>query len=163
VQTTRFTGGHDSQGKSFSLRNVMVTTRIKILLSKGKPYYILHSTVKGSIAEIVGMDQRLVLRYIKQLEKKVESDTQLRITDLIYKLQSLHSDVIDFGAQLRAQHYDLWKRINWKKVYPTVPFRVTVQAKIIRDGLCAKEACYYSGRFYIIVSKYLPIVSCDDR
>ena len=84
---------------------------------------------------MIGIHRRLTPDTVKQIEKAVESDTESRIANLIHKLQMLHSDPIHFGEQLRAQQYYLWKRIDWKDVFPTVPFKVTVKAKIIQDGI----------------------------
>lgn len=45
------------------------------------------------------------------------------------------SDIIDFGEQLRVQHFQVWNRIAWKKVYPTVDFQVDLQVHIWGNGV----------------------------
>lgn len=63
------------------------------------------------------------------------AEIRSRLEQVIKKLQQLNSDPIDFGEEFRAQHQDLWQRIDWKKVFPTVPFRIDLKVKIQRDGV----------------------------
>jgi spore germination protein KC len=122
-------------GQEFALRNVIADTRLKVLLVKGKPHFMIKTEIKGALAEMIGIPRRLSIERLKKLEKVVAMDTTTQITTLIRKLQALDSDPIAFGEQLRAQHYWLWKRIAWKEVFPTVSFTVSVKARILRDGI----------------------------
>lgn len=123
------------RGQVFSMRNMVATTKIKVNLRQGKPFLGVVCKINGALSETNDIRQRLTLCSLEKLEKKVEREMQLRVTSLIHKLQSLHSDSIGFGEQLRAQHYRIWKEINWKKIFPTASFRVSVKARIIRNGV----------------------------
>ncbi len=123
------------RGKVFSMRNMVATTKIKVNLRQGKPFLGVVCEINGALSETNDIRQRLTLRSLEKLEKRVEREMRLRISSLIHKSQSLHSDSIGFGEQLRAQHYSIWKEINWKKLFPTASFRVSVKAGIIRNGV----------------------------
>ncbi len=135
VGTMTFGPDERENGKVFSMRNIMATTKIKVNIMRGKLFFGVDCETKGSLSETNDIGQRLTLRSLEKLEKKVEREMQLRTTSLIHKLQSLHSDSIGFGEQLRAQHYRIWKEVDWRELFPTVPFRVSVKAKIIRNGV----------------------------
>lgn len=135
VGTMTFQTKAQDESRIFSIRNMLVVTKIKPVIKMGKPSFRVHCEVKGSLSEMTDLDQRLTLSTIERFERKAGLDIKLRVASLIRKLQSLNSDSIGFGEKLRAHDYNLWKEMNWKEVFPTVPFQVSVKVKIIRDGV----------------------------
>ena len=70
----------------------------------------------------------------RRLEREIARILRPRLAAVIRKLQGLNSDIINFGEELRVQHQSVWRALDWKKVFPQVPFKVTVELKIQRDG-----------------------------
>ncbi len=58
-----------------------------------------------------------------------------RVEGMLRKLQRLNADAVGFGAVLRAQRQDFWRRIDWKKIYPKARFTVVVEARIVQNGM----------------------------
>ena len=123
------------QVNAISLRNVCGNTKIKVLIKGNQPFFLLKTNVNGSLIELIGKRREITPKFNHELEQALESIIQPRLKAVIQKLQSFNSDPIDFGEQLRIQHQDLWKKIAWKKVFPTVSFKVMVKVKLERDGV----------------------------
>ncbi len=126
----------DIAGPKYSLRAVKGKTKIKVLVNEGQPFFLVQTEVEGVLSEIVSTRKRIKLthRFIQELEKKMETEIESRLSATIKKLQQFNSDPIDFGEQFRVQHHELWKRNDWKKIFPKARFRVLVKVKIIREG-----------------------------
>ncbi|MGE5606071.1 MAG: Ger(x)C family spore germination protein, partial [Bacteroidota bacterium] len=124
-------------GPKYSLRDVRGKTKIQVLVRMGQPYFSVHTEVRGELIEVVSARNRnkLTPRLIQRLEKKIATEVETRLSKTIKKLQQFNSDPIDFGEQFRVQHPDLWKRSDWKKVFPQARFRVLAKVKILREGI----------------------------
>lgn len=121
--------------RKLTLRNVRAHTSLKVNMNRGTPSFFVKTTVAGSLSELTGGYMKLTPGENRRLEKTATEEIRSRLESVIRRLQELNSDPIDFGEQLRAQHQDVWQRINWKKVFPTVPFRIELKVKIQRDGV----------------------------
>lgn len=122
-------------GHRASLRNAKGRTKIQVKIKQGQPFFIVKTEVTGAISELVGERRSLSPLYSRQLETEMARIIRRREIALIQKMQSLHSDIINFGEQLRVQQYTWWKKHDWKKVFPTVSFAVQAKVHIVRDGV----------------------------
>jgi Ger(x)C family germination protein len=126
----------DLAGKrKLTLRNVGAYTTLKVKMNHETPAFLIKTTVTGSLSELTGGYLKLTPNENRRLETIVKQEIYSRMVEVIRKLQGLNSDTLDFGEQLRAQHQEVWKRIAWKKVFPTVPFRIELKVKVQRDGV----------------------------
>jgi len=87
------------------------------------------------LSELTGSYIKITPQENRQLEKIATKEIRAHLEQVIKKLQQLNSDPIDFGEEFRAQHQEIWQRTNWKKVFPTVPFRIDLKVKLQRDGV----------------------------
>lgn len=118
-----------------TLRNVRGDSKIKVSESAdGVPFFLVKTEITGTLSEITDIGEELTPAYIQKLESAAEQVLRPRLVNVIKKLQNFNSDVVGFGEKLRIQHQDMWQRIEWKDLYPTVPFAVNVKLKIVRDG-----------------------------
>lgn len=121
--------------KVLTLRNVRGNSRIKVSRSSGgTPFFLVKTEITGTLNEITEPGEELTPAYVQKVESAAEQVLRPRLTAVIKKLQNFNSDIVGFGDKLRIQHQDLWQRIEWKDIYPTVPFEVEVKLKIVRDG-----------------------------
>lgn len=127
--------GAEALGQQFAVKNVRAKTRIQVLLHRNKPSFLVRTAIKATLAEMIGSNRKMTPEFVKQLDGMVAKQTRSRMIKVIKKLQALHSDPIDFGEQFRAQHDRVWKKTDWKAIYPSVPFRVIVRADIVRNGI----------------------------
>lgn len=127
----------DIAGPKYSLRVVRGKTEIKVLVREGQPYFLVHTAVRGILSEIVSArhSTKLTPQFLQGLEEKMATEIETRLSTTIKKLQQFNSDPIDFGEQFRVQHHDLWKRSDWKKIFPQARFRVLVKVKIFGEGV----------------------------
>lgn len=121
--------------KKLTLRNVGAVTSLKVKIDHDRPSFLIKTTLTGSLNELSGGYMKLTPFKNRQLEKIVKAEIHSRMEAVIRKLQQMNSDPIDFGEEFRAQHQDVWQRIAWKKVFPSVPFRIKLRVKIQRDGV----------------------------
>lgn len=121
--------------RKLTLRDVEANTRLKVKMNRGTPAFLVKTTVAGSLSELTGGYLQLTPSENRRLEKVVTAEIYSRLEAVVRKLQQLNSDPIDFGEQLRAQQPEVWRRISWKKVYPSVPFKIELKMKIQRDGV----------------------------
>ncbi len=117
-----------------TLRTLQAKTRIKVRLRQGSPFFKVHTEVFGSVSENTGGPTVSSPREINVYQRMVAKEIRGDLEDLIKKLQSFNSDVINFGEEFRVQHQAAWQKTDWKAVYPTVPFAVKVKVRILSNG-----------------------------
>jgi spore germination protein KC len=123
------------QGK-IAFRNLSSKSRIKVFIKDGRPFFKLKIDLFGQMDELAGWGHRETAPAdIRNFERNVKKAISPKINAVIRKLQGFNSDIIDFGEQLRVQHFQVWKRIAWEKVYPTVDFQVDLQVHIWGNGV----------------------------
>ncbi len=126
--------------RKISLQSVRGKSRIKAVKNQaGMPAFRINIEVTGGISEIITGQKKypkdLSPAYVRQVESEIQRVLTRQIIPVVRKLQRYNSDVIDFGEQLRVQRPELWKRLNWKRVFPKVSFKLAVKVKITRDGV----------------------------
>ena len=123
-------------GERVTLINIGVKTHIKVRMAGGTPHFEVRTKISGALSELSGAKAtNLTVAYYQQLEKAIARILRPRLETVIRKLQGFNSDIINFGEELRVQHQSVWQKLDWKKVFPRAPFKVTVQVKIQRDGV----------------------------
>lgn len=122
-------------GEIITLRNVDAKTRIKVKTDSDQPQFLVRTKIKASFNEWTGVGKEVSQANLQHLQKTIARLIQRDLQAVIKKLQSLNSDVIDFGEQLRVQHEGLWKKIDWRKTFPKVPYQVEVKVQILSDGV----------------------------
>lgn len=119
-----------------SLRNTSGKPSIKVKISKGGlPFFLVNVNFNGSINDLVNGSKEITISDNRRLELAIQKVLEAKISKVVQKLQSYNSDIINFGEEFRVQHLDGWKKHQWKKIFAKVPFKVTVKAKIERDGV----------------------------
>jgi spore germination protein KC len=122
--------------ETLTLRNVLGGTSIKVEKTKdGLPFFLVKTSITGSLNELISARKEVTPSYSRRLQSAIEKELTSKLTEVVKKLQSYNSDVVNFGEELRVQHQDLWKQIKWKEIYPAVPFEIKVKATIERDGV----------------------------
>lgn len=120
----------------FVFTSVKGRSHVRIRLKNGQPFFDIRVRVSGALTEMTGKQLRLEPRQIDAIEREVARSLQPRLVGLIHQLQRINSDIINFGERLRVQKPDAWKgKGAWKRVFPTVAFRVGVSVQITRDGI----------------------------
>src|SRR5690554_115813 len=121
--------------KVLTLRNVRGDSKIKVSESAdGAPFFLIKTEITGTLNEITDTGEELTPAYIQNLESIAEQVLRPRLINVIKKLQNFNADIVGFGDKLRIQQQDIWQRIKWKNLYPTVPFAIQVKLKIDKDG-----------------------------
>jgi spore germination protein KC len=121
--------------RKLTLRNVGTNTSLQVKMNRGTPTFLVKATVSGSLSELTGGYLTLTPNENRRLEKIITAELHSRLEAVVRKLQHLNSDILDFGEQLRAQQPEVWRRNNWKKVYPGASVRIELKVKIHRDGI----------------------------
>ena len=121
-------------GHHLSLRNVQGKSKIKVHIEQGRPSYQIETVVYGSITELTLPQLTVSPQDVARFQKTIAQEIEKGIGDLIKKLQQYNADIIDFGEELRVQHQNVWKKTDWKRTFPTVPFSVKVKVHIEGDG-----------------------------
>lgn len=122
-------------GEKVTLRNVDAKTRIKIKAESNLPHFLVRTKIKASFSELTGAGKEVSQADLQYLQKTIARMVQRDLQAVIKKLQGLNSDVIDFGEQLRVQHEGLWRKLDWRKTFPKVSYRVEVKVQILSDGV----------------------------
>ena len=119
-----------------AFRNLSSQSRIKVLIKNSRPFFKLKIDLFGQMDELAGWGHRETTPAdIRDFERNVKKTISPKLSAVIRKLQGFNSDIINFGEQLRVQHFPVWNRIVWKKAYPTVDFQVDLQVHIWGNGV----------------------------
>jgi spore germination protein KC len=125
-----------TRDSKIAFRNLSSRSRIKVLLKNNQPFFKLKIDLYGQMDELANWGPRETTpEDIRNLERSVKKAVTPELNAVIRKLQSFNSDIINFGEQLRVQHFQVWNRIDWKKVYPTIGFQVDLRVHIWGNGV----------------------------
>ena len=119
----------------YSLQNVKGKTKIKVLIRNGEPHFLVNTKLQGSLIELIGAKNRLTPDFIAAVETQIQRVLASRLRATIKKLQQLNSDPINFEEEFRVQQPEVWRKIKWKTIFPTVGFTVKVKVKVVRNGI----------------------------
>lgn len=72
---------------------------------------------------------------VEKLERQIAEQLKKLALETIETVQEANSDIFGIGERVRAHHYELWKSIDWKEVYPEVPIDVRFEVEITRHGI----------------------------
>lgn len=117
-----------------TLRNVQAKPRIKVRIRDGQPFFDIQVRIRGSLSELTGHRPAQTPEKVTVYQQDIARILEQRLTKVIAKIQQFKADVLDFGEEFRVQHQAIWQKTDWKKIYPTVDFRVGVEVKILSDG-----------------------------
>lgn len=121
---------------TLTLRNLRGKTKLAISMRRGVPFFTVNCTISGKIDELTGWTNRpLKPEVIRSLERSIQAALNPELTATIKQLQSLRSDIINFGEELRVQHYGFWKHVDWEKLYPSAGFKVAIKVRILGNGV----------------------------
>jgi spore germination protein KC len=111
-----------------------VKNKYKIGALKGKqPYIMVNSNITGIVEEAVGFAPYNSL--LSVYEKAAEKEINKRFKNVLLKLQKAKVDPIGFGLRYRGRHFnhDDWE--EWKRLYPTITFKIHSKVEIRDTGL----------------------------
>ena len=125
-----------TSGGAVSLRNVKGKTRIAVREEKGRPAFIIKTTVYATLSENTAGRTGLTPADYRRLEGEAARALRPRLAAVVKKLQNWEADVIDCGETLRAYHPRLWARVksSWRAVYRQAPVTVEVRVRLARNG-----------------------------
>ncbi|MGM7700773.1 Ger(x)C family spore germination protein [Pseudalkalibacillus sp. Hm43] len=72
---------------------------------------------------------------IDQISKKLSKILTKDMNAMLQKVQEANSDPVGIGRELIAFHPEVWKKLEWRKDYPTIPITAKVQVKIGENGI----------------------------
>lgn len=114
-------------------------TKDKISFKHGRVYIRVRVNMEGHMEELAFPANIEKPSVRKKLEKKIEKQMSKESEAMIHKLQRHNSDILDFGARIRAFHPEIWKKINWDKAFPNAKVKVDYHVKIRRSGVELKN------------------------
>jgi spore germination protein KC len=123
-----------TKGKSMVVLNTQkVKTKYKINTPKGKPPYIrVTVSMTGTLEEA---SKQVPISKLSVYEYAAGKEISKRFAKVLVKLQKANIDPIGFGLRYRSRHFneDDWEQ--WKKIYPTIAFKVDSKVQIEDPGL----------------------------
>ncbi|KGR79671.1 Ger(x)C family spore germination protein [Ureibacillus sinduriensis] len=112
------------------------STRKFKLVDTAVPEFNLTIDIECLLQEIQSELRVSDMKEQKNLEKQINKKIESEIKRIIQYSQEIDSDIFRFGEQYRAQNRQA-KNINerWHEMYPDMKVNVTVNAKVLRDGV----------------------------
>lgn len=77
------------------------------------------------------LDEDLVPRIESAVGKRLQQDFEAAFA----KAQSMNADIFGIGRLVYYKHHNIWSRIDWNQVFPTLPIEVTVQPRLSPSGV----------------------------
>lgn len=124
---------HDRPG-SITYEVFGKATTYSVQEEAGKPIMNVQTKLQVGVADLDGLkpdiEDPMVLR---KLEEEIVSHLENRMNKLISRVQQEYqSDIFGFGAEIRRQRPDLWRKLeaNWSQDFSELEVRVAVDATI---------------------------------
>lgn len=120
-----------------SVQLLQAHTKIQTRFHGEMPEITVFIQAKGDLLENNTNLDLSNLDHLKQAQSAISHDIEERVRKTVVKAQKkLHSDIFGFGQEIHIQHDGEWKKIknNWERIYPEIPVKIEVKARIIRIG-----------------------------
>jgi len=119
-----------------SMKNVNMSSKIKVNWVKGKPEFIINIQQSGSIIEMSSQLNLMKKGVIESLEEEFSSYTKESVTKMINFIKENSIDIIGLGNLLYKFHYGYWKQVrkDWVNELKNIPITINVQSTIERAG-----------------------------
>lgn len=72
---------------------------------------------------------------LNKLTTEVSKQLTQQIRIVFQKTQKANSDILGIGRHVIAYHHEIWKKKDWKKVYPDLKFIPEVNIEIVKHGV----------------------------
>ncbi|WP_182101545.1 Ger(x)C family spore germination protein [Niallia taxi] len=114
-------------------------SKIKVDVKDGKPTSAINVEIDAEVTEQV-KGNKLSEDTLSKIEKKMAEEATKSFNQFIKQIQDDGSDVIGFGARIRAKYDSYWaKNIktaeDWTKAYQEMDVKVTVKYNLKRAGM----------------------------
>ncbi|QKE74262.1 Ger(x)C family spore germination protein [Arthrobacter citreus] len=120
------------QSISFRVKNMKRNLDVKVDKKTSKITSKLNLTLELTIVSYSGkVGEKLNKEKLSKDISKILTDQSDEITK---SLLEANCDALGIGRRVASSYPDLWKKINWDKVYKDVKFESSVKAKIERTG-----------------------------
>ncbi|MEH7306162.1 Ger(x)C family spore germination protein [Neobacillus drentensis] len=133
--TENLESNKDHDVKNFVSFSVIKTKRkMKIKMVKGKPEAVLNMKLFIEINEypkgsLLGQKEEA------ELNKKIARRIEGQANEVVSTLKTANCDAFGIARYLIADHNKEWKRLNWEKVYPEIPFKIHVKVETVKRGI----------------------------
>lgn len=127
--------------KNVSYSMVRSSSKIKPVIKGGKITFEIEIESEGDLAEYMETMGIAKQDIIQEMEKALQSVIKLYAESVLYQAQKKYkADIFGFGAILHRKEPKIWKQVekDWYSIYPDIPVKVTVKAKIRRTGMLAE-------------------------
>lgn len=111
------------------------TERLRVGGGAERPRFRLQLNLRGYLAELDDRLTPLDLDRVRRLERQSAVYLSRKLESLLRKLQSLESDPLDLGNQLRIRHPRWFTPERWQEAYRRAEFGVSVHFFIERLGV----------------------------
>ncbi|UIJ69668.1 Ger(x)C family spore germination protein (plasmid) [Bacillus cereus] len=119
-----------------------VNVNISSQLHHNQLSFYLDLKLRGKLVENWTTYQQFDLKFLKSLEKKINTHVKNKVQALIFKMQKeLHTDIGDFSRVARTQQYPIWEKHkqNWDEYFTQVPIKVKVTSKVQKFSVQDKQ------------------------
>lgn len=127
----------DKDGDKLGVAVTLFNSKRKINIDfddEGKPIVEIMMKYRCNIDEFE-WDDTMEPKVQEDLEKKFGEDLSIIANEVIKKIQKANCDPIGIGDMIRAKHYDYWKSIDWKEMYPEADIKVSVKVEVGNVGI----------------------------
>lgn len=119
----------------FSLRTAVKRRRINTEYKDGKVIFTIDMLVSGELRY-----QYYLSRVDSKIEKKLEAMVSQKLKDDIMKSfkrsqEEFKCDIYHFAKNFRAQHPQIYKKLNWEEAYKSAQLNINIETEIINLGL----------------------------
>lgn len=127
---------YDATGALASYLVSSAKSNIKPVVKNGRLSFLVTIKVTGTLSELASPPpEGINTELMSGLEGVMADRIKKEVEWIIAKAQKEHqADYLDFGHALNNKYPDLYKSLDWEKVFPDVPVEVRVEAKMTGIG-----------------------------
>lgn len=123
----------ENEGKTFIIDTAKVKTKYKIITKNQKePYIKVDVFINGRLEEaLFNINNNDLSKY----EKIASPEINKAFEKTLVKMQKANVDPIGFGLLYRSRHFEKDDWETWRRIYPTIKFKVNTKVQIEDTGL----------------------------
>ncbi len=124
------------EGYNYTTIDVMKASRkLKVLVDKeGNVRVKLNVRLRVSIIEDPS-DHLYKKKILHNLEKTLSERLTREADSVVATMQEARHDGFGIARRIMSFYPNLWRKLDWKKVYPSIPFDVGVSLDVINTGI----------------------------
>ncbi len=127
--------GPSESGEYDEVLHLVIRRKVRLITEGGQIRFRIDLMGKGRIGEVRSTTLTTTEGDFVRIQNEAARAIEAQARETLRRLQEAGSDVLGLGSMVLYQRPELWEKIDWSSLFPTVPVEVRATVRLKRKGL----------------------------